>query len=451
MITLSLEVIANRVRREIEEHRLQGYELDGEQSQWEDARGNLSALLTLHDQLKTLHLRVDWPYREPSDLVGIRQERPAEVPLPIFYLAEDEIRQKIYGAWLGRIAGCILGKPLEMGMTMEQIRAYLEGAYAYPLNDFVPAWSRNERTLRRDAVPSMRGYVRYAQEDDDLNYMCLAIKLLENHGADFTTLDVGINWLDSIPFLRTWGPGHVVYLNLATAVGDHDSKGIDLEAVTGYLNPGIEWLGAQIRSDVYGYVCPGQPALAAEFSWRDAHLTHRKNGVYGSMWVSAMNAAAFTLRDMETIIRAGLAQVPAQSRFTESILCVIEWYKEGVGWWETGQRIAQNYDQYGFFGVINNACRVVTSLLYGWGDGTDTPNVIFERTITIAVQLGYDTDCNGDTAGSVVGMVLGAGMLPEKWTVPFNDTLHTCVVGVGNVSIRAMAERAYQLSREVRR
>ena len=77
----------------------------------------------------------------------------------------------------------------------------------------------------------MRGYVQYAQEDDDLNYMCLAVKLLERTGPIFTTLDVGLNWLQSIPFLWTWGPEHVVYLNLATAVGEHQPKDIDLEAI----------------------------------------------------------------------------------------------------------------------------------------------------------------------------------------------------------------------------
>jgi hypothetical protein len=99
-----------------------------------------------------------------------------------------------------------LGKPLEMGYTPEDIRHYLEGANAYPLTDFVPSQSRTGQVLRRDCVPSMRGYVRYAQEDDDLNYMCLAVKLLERGGPSFTTLDVGMNWLQSIPFLWTWGP-----------------------------------------------------------------------------------------------------------------------------------------------------------------------------------------------------------------------------------------------------
>ncbi len=448
---LDRKIVAERIRKEIQVRALQGYDLDGFNEQAEQlANRGYAELMDLHEQMRGLGMRAGWPYDEPSDLEGIRAARPEQPDLPRFYLAEDEIRNKILGGWHGRIAGCILGKPLEVHVGQDEIRGYLEGANAYPLDDFIPAQSRDSRVLRRDCVPSMRGYVRYAQEDDDLNYMCLAVKLLERVGPDFTSLDVGMNWLGSIPFLWTWGPEHAVYLNLATAVGEHRPGAIDLESVTMHLNPGTEWIGAQIRTDVYGYVCPGRPELAAELAWRDAYLTHRKSGIYGAMWVAAMNAAAFTMLDMEAIIRAGLARIPARSRFAEAIEQTIAWWREDGDWRATGRRIVEHYDQYEFAGAINNACCVAAALLYGWGDGRSTPAELYERTITIAVQLGYDTDCNGATAGSIVGVVLGAAALPDKWTAPFNDTLRTCVAEFGQVSIADMARRTYELSRIIR-
>jgi hypothetical protein len=448
---LTLDVVAERVRQEMTTRVLQGYELNGLTTQRDQlAQLDRDALMGIHKQLKALPQRSDWPYDEPSTLLAIQQSRPAPTPMPAFYLAEDELRNKIHGAWLGRVVGCILGKPLEMGWTQEQIRTYLQGADAYPLRDYVPAQSRSDLILRRDCVPSMRDYVTYAQEDDDLNYMCLAIKLLETRGLDFKTLDVGMNWLESIPFMWTWGPEHVVYLNLATAIGEHAAHDVDLEHITTYLNPGEEWIGAQIRTDLYGYVAPGMPDLAAELAWRDAYLTHRKSGIYGPMWVAAMNAAAFTSLGMETIVEAGLAQIPARSRFAEAIRKTLGWCRTETDWRMTGRHIVAHFDQYEFAGAINNACCVAAALMYGWGDGRDHAAIIFERTITIAVQLGYDTDCNGATAGSVVGLVLGAQALPAKWTAPLNDTLRTCVAGFGQVSIGDMARRTYELSRIVR-
>jgi ADP-ribosylglycohydrolase len=449
---LHLDVVAERVRLEMHTRDLQGYAVDGLYERWVAARRDRGALLLLYQELQQLPLLAGWPYVEPSDLLGIRQARPTPTPLPRFYLAEEEIRHKIHGAWLGRVAGCILGKPFEMGYLQDTIREYLQGAGAYPLLDYVPAQSRSPHILRRDCVPSMRGYVAYAQEDDDLNYMCLAVKLLEAQGLNFSTLDVGMNWLQSIPFLWTWGPEHAVYLNLATAVGEHRAAAIDLDAVTGYLNPGAEWIGAQIRTDLYGYVCPGLPELAAELAWRDAYLTHRQSGIYGAMWVAAMNAAAFTLLDPEAVIRAGLDQIPAQSRFAEAIQRTIEWSRTDGDWQTTGQRIEEHYGQYSAEGVgaIDNACCVAAALLYGWSDEGASPAERYERTITTAVQLGRDTDCNGATAGSIAGLLVGAAVLPAKWIAPLHDTLHTCVVGFGRVSIAEMARRTYELSRLVR-
>jgi ADP-ribosylglycohydrolase len=449
-VRLSVDVVAERVRQEIDARVLQGYAVDGMREEWERVARDTDGLLALSRRLQNLPLREGWPYHEPSDLESIRESRPEPEGPPPLYLAEEELCDKIHGAWLGRIAGCVLGKPLEDDYSQDDIRRYLEGADAYPLRDYVPAQSRTGQVLRRDCVPSMRGYVRYAQEDDDINYMCLAVKLLETRGLAFTTLDVGMNWLGSVPFLWTWGSAHTVYLNLATVVGEHTAGDVDLEAVTGYLNPGIEHISAQIRSDVYGMVCPHSPAVAAELAWRDAYLTHRKSGIYGAMWVAAMIAAAFTLLDMEVVIRMGLAQIPKESRFAEAIQRTIAWCRIDGDWRVTGSHIVELYDDYTGGGAINNACVVTAALLYGWGDGTASAAERFERTITTAVQLGYDTDCNAATAGSVVGIMLGANQLPEKWIAPLHDTMRTCVAGFGQERISAMARRTYVLSKIVR-
>jgi ADP-ribosylglycohydrolase len=55
------------------------------------------------------------------------------------------------------------------------------------------------------------------------------------------------------------------------------------------------------------------------------------------------------------------------------------------------------------------------------------------------VTPGFDTDCNAATAGSVLGVMLGAAALPGKWIAPMQDTLLTGVAGYHRVSLTEMA------------
>ena len=54
---------------------------------------------------------------------------------------------------------------------------------------------------------------------------------------------------------------------------------------------------------------------------------------------------------------------------------------------------------------------------------------------------GWDTDCNGATAGSVMGTILGAKALPEKWIGPLRDRISSIVVGYTDTRISRLARR----------
>ena len=80
-------------------------------------------------------------------------------------------------------------------------------------------------------------------------------------------------------------------------------------------------------------------------------------------------------------------------------------------------------------GFIESGLRMIVAaaLIYGEGD--------YGKSICMAVETGFDTDCNGATVGSVLGMANGIESIPECWTSRINDTLHTSIFGVDTVRI----------------
>lgn len=55
------------------------------------------------------------------------------------------------------------------------------------------------------------------------------------------------------------------------------------------VNEYNDWIGAQIRADLYGWVCPGRPALAAELARRDVSLSHRGEGLHGAAFIAGFS------------------------------------------------------------------------------------------------------------------------------------------------------------------
>ena len=72
-----------------------------------------AVFVDLYDELDALEPAPSFPYEEPSDLEGIRALRPDGPRRMDLDLSDDAVRDRIYGAWLGRAAGCSLGKPIE--------------------------------------------------------------------------------------------------------------------------------------------------------------------------------------------------------------------------------------------------------------------------------------------------------------------------------------------------
>jgi ADP-ribosylglycohydrolase/DNA-binding transcriptional regulator YhcF (GntR family) len=406
-----------------------------ERFQWLKKKGSPEEIEEFYNSLEGLDTRDDYPYKEPSEMGEIKKEVPGDKISFSKILDKDTLYERIYGAWLGRCIGCLLGKPVE-GWPKEEIENYLRATDTYPLQDYFSYAPdkivSNEYTLHPSAQEATRGNIKCMPRDDDLDYTILNLKLVEENSLEFTTDDVAEEWLWNLPYQMVYTAERQTYANLV--------RGIKPPATAVYRNPFREWIGAQIRADVFGYLAPGNPELAASLAYKDASLSHTKNGIYGEMFIAAALSAALVSNDLGKVIDTGLSQVPRNSRLTEVVRNVIDWSEKLSSWQKVWKKVDEQYGNYHFVHTLPNLAFVLIGLLWGELD--------FKKTISIAVTCGYDTDCNGATAGSIIGALRGIKEIPEEMSRPLNDRIKSIVSGHSNRTISDLARRTVELAKK---
>jgi hypothetical protein len=166
---------------------------------------------------------------EPDDLPGILAEcRPASNapslrPVP---LAAAEAR--VRAAFLGRVCGCMLGKPVEGCADLDGLRKAGQRTGEWPIADYLSE-EFLEALGARHSRETVRGRMRAVAPDDDLNYTLLATMMLEEHGLAFTRDDLRRAWLRNLAPGWTWGPERefLVAAAAASLAGDDASGPVE--------------------------------------------------------------------------------------------------------------------------------------------------------------------------------------------------------------------------------
>jgi len=238
-------------------------------------------------------------------------------------------------------------------------------------------------------------------------------------------------WLAHLPYFGIHNTERAVYRNLVWNVHP--------EQAATFVNPQREYVGARTRADLYGYVAPGKPELAATLAYREAALSHTKNGVYAAMLMAAMLAWAFVTDDLEEIVRVGLSEIPCDCRLAKAVNAVLDTYHNGTtereerGWELAYERLILDYGAYSPIHTLNNTAWVILALLFGDGD--------FDRALGLAIASGLDTGSNAASVGSVMGLLGSHTQIPDKWIAPLEDTLHTALAQVPTTRISDLAHR----------
>jgi ADP-ribosylglycohydrolase len=294
-------------------------------------------------------------------------------------LRSPRFRDQVYGCWMGKNCGGTLGAPLEKAWGEEE-----------PFD----IWWYPE--LREGGIPN-----------DDLEMQLIWLKALEEVGPQLKAADLAQYWLDHIGY--NWDEYGLSKTNLRLGL---------LPPVSGaYNNWFKDCMGCPIRSEIWACIAPGAPRVAARYAYEDAICDHAGGeSVYGELFNTAVESAAFVISDREQLIDIGLSYVNPESKTAQTIQAARQAHAEGLDWKMARRRVLAAAPHYNAqYSPINIGFQVL-----GWLYGED-----FGDTLCKTVNCGYDTDCTGATIGSVLGIIATRQGLPQRWTEPLGEGIST--------------------------
>lgn len=303
-------------------------------------------------------------------------------------ISVDEYVDRMKAGWIGQMAGVGWGAPTEFRY---------KGAIM-PVTK-VPDWK-----------PEMIN--QYSQ--DDIYVEMTFLRTLEVYGLDVSILQAGKDFANSQ--YKLWHANRFGRENLRNGIAPPDSGHPQ-------FNKHADDIDYQIESDYAGLISPGMPNSVIELGEKFGRLMNYGDGVYGGQFVGGMYAEAFFESDINKIIQAGLKCIPKNSQYYECISDVIKWHRQNPDDWEmTWQLINEKYHmnpkykrfacpstEKGDFNIdvkINGAY-IVMGLLYGESD--------IEKTISISMRCGQDSDCNPSNAAGVLFTTIGYAKLPGRF------------------------------------
>jgi ADP-ribosylglycohydrolase len=290
----------------------------------------------------------------------------------ISIINQEQYYRIVYGGWLGKNIGGTLGAPVEGIKKMLNLSFYPELPDG-PL------------------------------ENDDLDLQLVWLHALEQYGPGLTCAELGQEWLEHVFFpFDEYG---YALTNLR--------RGLVAPVAGVFNNPFTNCMGSPIRSEIWAMVSPGIPEVAAYYAYQDAVVDHAGGeGVYGEMFFAAIESAIFLEQDRDQLIQIGLRYIPGDCRTALALKDLLLWHGEGKSWTEARELILEHHGDDNFTDAPQNIAFTILGWLYGES---------FEDAILKATNCGYDTDCTAATLGAILGMLLGAEGLPDKWVKPVGD------------------------------
>ena len=166
--------------------------------------------------------------------------------------------------------------------------------------------------------------------------------------------------------------------------------------------------GCPIRSEIWGFIAPGNPGLAMKYAGNDGSLDHGRISIELEQFLSAAASEAFFADDPVQLFERVCGLVPednAGRKLFYGVRDLCEKYRDEYELW---LNIVRKYgDADGTKALINNAFAMM-ALIRGGND--------FKEIMRLCVQIGWDVDCSCATAGVIWGAIHGSKAFPQDFT-----------------------------------
>ena len=264
---------------------------------------------------------------------------------------------------------------------------------------------------------------------DDTEFALMTAKLLIEHEGNFTSDDVVNMWFKYVATedeLKRGGVSEVEACN-------NLRRGLR-PPQSGMYNAYYMSDGAAMRSGPIGIVCAGDPERAADLAYRDACVSHYREGIWGAQAVAVAVSLAMVDADMEDIMEAIFKIAPPDSWFYETLNRAMNIVKEADGdianaWMPLHNELFSTHRS-----TVAEALPEVFGCLM-------LENKSFKSGLILAGNFGRDADTIGAIAGAVLGAKYGAKNIPDKWKEKTRNPSGTCLRFTKGIDIFEYAEK----------
>ncbi|MBR5308313.1 MAG: ADP-ribosylglycohydrolase family protein [Clostridia bacterium] len=316
-------------------------------------------------------------------------------------------KDKVRGCWLGKNIGGTLGTPYEGKRGVFNVTGY-------------------SHNIAEGSLPN-----------DDLDLQLVFLCAAEEWGRKVDAKILGEYWIQSI--VGNWSEYGMCKNNMR--------NGILPPASGHFLNPYGNSCGCFIRSEIWACLAPGHPEIAVKYALEDAMVDHTDEGLYGEIFVAALEAAAFVEKDREKLIEIAFSYIPEDCAIAKAIKLVAECYRSGKTWRQARATLLNTYPDAFCFTIMDDiapedACPVgepgydapanVAIAMLGWyyGEGD------FGKSLCVAASCGEDADCTCATLGSIFGILHGASAIPEEWIKPIGEDIKTISLDLTDCNVK---------------